>query len=170
MKKLLAAAVLLGAFMATPVMAKEGLYIGGFFPTTTISGNAGGGSSKTGVGLRLGNGYNKYFSVEGNYSSVDTLTGYAVDVKINFPLTTLDTAQIMSIEPYAILGYDYFEMGSSTKIKSNGVQYGVGVELYIFRELSVNGGWTKSAASFDTTPKLDGTITTIDLGVIYHFL
>lgn len=167
MKKILAAAVLFGAFMATPVMAKEGMYLGGFLPTSAITGDAGGGSSKMGWGVRVGKGYNKYFSVEGNYSSVNDLTGYAVDAKINFPLTTLDSAQIMSVEPYVILGYDYFELGS---LKSNGVQYGIGCEVYLFREMSVNAGWTRSPVSFDTSPKSDGAITTVDFGVIYHFL
>ncbi len=175
MKKYLLLSVVALMVVASPVMAKEGFYIGAFIPTTTISGNAGTGiDSGNGWGLRVGNGFSRYFAIEGNYSttkhgSVD-LKGLAVDLKLNFPLTTLDSAQIMSVEPYAILGYGYYELEKPTTEKSNGMQYGFGVELYLFRELSVNVGWTKSVVSWDTPPKADGDIKTFDIGLIYHFI
>jgi len=175
MKKLLVLAVLLVVFVASPVMAKEGFYLGAFIPTNTISGDAGNGtSSGKGWGIRAGVGSNRYLAFEGNYSttshdSVD-LKGLAVDLKLSFPLTTLDSSQVMSIEPYAIIGYAHYEIGDSTTFKSDGMQYGFGIELYLFRELSVNAGWTKSAVSFDTSPKTDGSVKTLDIGLIYHFI
>jgi len=175
MKKLLVLAVLLMVFVASPVMAKEGFYLGAFIPNNTISGDAGAGtSSGSGWGLRVGNGLNRYLAIEGNYSttshdSVD-LKGLAVDLKLNFPLTTLDSAQVMSLEPYILIGYTHYEIGDSTTFKSDGLQYGIGIELYLFKELSVNVGLTKSAVSFDTSPKLDGTVKTLDIGLIYHFI
>jgi len=171
MKKCIVVAVLLAAFIATPAFAKEGYYLGLYVPTCSITGDAGSGtSSESGWGLRLGNGFNRYFSFEGNYAKVKDLKNYAVDFKLNFPLTTLDSAQIMSLEPYALIGYDYSELGSSTTVKANGLQFGFGIELYLFKELSVNAGWTKSKITLDTTPKVDGDINTIDLGLIYHFI
>lgn len=169
MKRYLLSAVVVYVALVSQVMAKEGLYAGLFIPTSSISGGGLSGTN-TGWGLRVGNGFNRYFAIEGNKTAVPDLNGYALDLKINFPLTTLDSAQIMSLEPYALVGYDYFELNESSKLKGSGIQYGVGIELYLFRELSVNAGWTKSAASFDSTPKTDGTITTIDFGVLYHFI
>jgi hypothetical protein len=175
MKKHFLSAVVVLLLVASPVMAKEGFYAGAFMPTTTISKDAafGLGSGK-GWGLRVGNGFSRYIAIEINYSatkhdSVD-LKGLAGDLKLNFPLTTLDRAQIMSVEPYVVLGYAHYELGKTSAVKSDGAQYGFGIELYLFRELSVNAGWTKSLISWDTTPKRDGDIKTVDVGLIYHFL
>jgi hypothetical protein len=160
---------------ASPVMAKEGFYLGLFYPTEAISGDAGrGANSGGGWGVRLGSGFNRYLSLEGHYSSTShnsaDLNGLAADLKLNFPLTSLDTDQIMTVEPYIIIGYGHYEFGKSSKVKSDGVQYGFGVELYLFRELSVQAGWTKTSVSFDSTPKSEGDVKTLDLGLIYHFI
>lgn len=181
MKKslLLTAAVLV--LMVSPVMAKEGFYIGAFVPTNTISGDAGKNvDSGTGWGLRAGMGLNRYAAIEANYSrtkhditggSSADLTGLAADLKLNFPLTSLDSAQIMSLEPYLLLGYGHYERSNSSTVKSDGGQWGFGIELYLFRELSVHAGWTKTSVSFDTTPnKSDGAVKTVDFGLIYHFM
>ena len=181
MKKLalLVAAVFL--IIASPVMAKEGFYIGVYMPTATISGVAGTGiDSGNGLGFRAGMGLNRYLAIEGTYEKTShdailgttaDLKGAAANVKLNFPLTTLDSRQIMSVEPYAKFGYGSYELslpGSSGK--SNGTQYGIGIELYLFRELSINAGWTKTKVDFDFTPKESGDIKTIDIGLMYHFL
>ncbi len=176
---LLAAAVL--ALMVSPVMAKEGFYLGAFIPTNTISGDAGTDvDSGTGWGLRAGMGFNRYVALEANYSatshdvtggpSVD-LTGLSADLKLNFPLTSLDNAQIMTVEPYLLFGYGHYEIDTAVSTaKSDGGQWGFGVELYLFRELSVHAGWTKTTVSFDTPSKSDGAVKTVDFGVIYHFM
>lgn len=176
MKKYFASVVVALVLAAAPVMAKEGFYAGVFMPTTSFSGDAGSGvSSGNGWGVRVGSGFSRYFAIEGNYSttthdSVD-LKGLAADLKLNFPLTTLDSAQVMSLEPYILLGYAHYERGNSTTWKSDGAQYGFGIELYLFKELSVNAGWTRSAISWDTTPReTDGNATTVDFGILYHFI
>lgn len=175
MKKYFFSAVVALLLSASPVMAKEGFYAGVFMPTDSISGNADFGlSSGNGWGVRVGTGFNRYFAIEGNYSATKldsiNLKGLAADLKLNFPLTTLDSAQVMSVEPYILFGYAHYELGDSAPVKSDGTQYGFGIELYLFRELSVNVGWKKSAISWDTTPKRDGDIKTVDVGLIYHFL
>jgi hypothetical protein len=179
MKKSLLLAVALLALMVSPVMAKEGFYVGAFMPTNTISGDAGRNvDSGTGWGLRAGLGFNRYVAIEANYSKTNhdisggssaDLKGLAADVKFNFPLTSLDSAQVMSLEPYILLGYGHYEVSQTTTSKSDGGQWGFGIELYLFRELSVHAGWTKTSVSFDTTPKSDGSVKTVDLGLIYHF-
>jgi hypothetical protein len=176
MKKGLLLALAVCLLSAAPVMAKEGFYAGVFMPTETISGDAGSGtSSGTGWGIRVGEGFNRYFAIEGHYSttkhdSID-LKSLAGDLKLNFPLTSLDSAQVMTVEPYLMLGYAHYESSAASTPKSDGVQYGLGVELYLFKELSVHAGWTKSPVKFKVgSSNLDGDVKTVDFGLIYHFI
>jgi len=174
-RALLLVAVLL--LIASPVMAKEGFYLGAFYPAETISGDAGAGtSSGGGWGVRVGEGFNKYLSIEGRYSDTKHdvtggtsahLKGLAGDLKLNFPLTSLDSAQVMTVEPYIMGGYAHYESSVSGTPKSDGFQYGIGIELYLFRELSVQAGWTDSKVKFQGN---SGDVKTVDFGFIYHFI
>ena len=172
MKK--AALLVVAAFLlvASPVIAKEGFYLGGFYPTETISGAAGTGtSSGGGWGVRVGEGFNRYLSIEGRYSDTSHdsihLKGLAGDLKLNFPLTSLDRAEVMTVEPYIMGGYVHYEASDSGTFKSDGLQYGIGIELYLFRELSVQAGWTDSKVKFEGA---SGDVKTVDVGLIYHFI
>lgn len=172
MKKVgfLVVAVLL--LVASPVIAKEGFYLGAFYPTETISGDAGTGtSSGGGWGVRAGEGFNRYLSIEGRYSDTKHdsahLKGLAGDLKLNFPLTSLDSAQVMTVEPYLMGGYAHYEVSGSGTPKSDGFQYGIGIELYLFRELSIQAGWTDSKVKFEGA---SGDVKTVDFGFIYHFI
>jgi len=180
MKKSLFMAVAVMVLMVSPVMAKEGFYLGAFVPTNTLSGDAGDGvNSGTGWGVRAGVGFNRYIAIETNYSRTKhdvtgspsfDLKGLAADLKLNFPLTTLDSAQVMSLEPYLMVGYGHYEATDSIGThKSDGGQWGFGIELYLFRELSVHAGWTKTKVSFDPAPETEGSVKTVDVGLIYHF-
>ena len=120
---------------------------------------------------------NRYFAVEGSYETAEQdvdgggsydLKGLAVDLKVNFPLTTLDSNNIMSLEPFIRLGFADYELSSSgSSTSGNGMRFGVGIELYLFKELSVSGGWTRTTASFDDE---DARVKIIDLGLNYHFM
>ena len=57
-----------------------------------------------------------------------------------------------------------------SRTDGNGFRFGIGIEQYLFRELSVNIGYTSTSVTFDTNPDRDGTIRVIDIGLIYHFL
>lgn len=166
--------------LATPVMAKEGLYIGAYIvPTAKISGvsNLDTGS---GYGFRAGVGFNRYFALESSIEMTDhdigtstvDVTGIAVDAKVNFPLTTLDSRNIMSLEPYIRLGFGVseleFENGSSAD--GSGARFGFGIELYLFQELSVNAGWTNTSVSYDGSIGKDSDVRTFDIGLSYHFM
>lgn len=177
MKKFFLWAVAAIMFTATPVLAKEGGYIGAYLlPTVKISGIS--VDDGSGYGFRAGLGFNRYLSIEGSLEMAEhdvtgggtaDLTGLAVDAKINFPLTSLDNYNVMTLEPYIRLGYGVnYELkngGSSTD--GSGSRFGVGIELYLFRELSVNTGWTSTDVSFDNT---DADVRTFDVGVNYHFM
>jgi opacity protein-like surface antigen len=177
MKKALITMVLAMTLIATPAMAKEGFFIGAYvMPSVTIQGDDG-----SGYGFRAGLGFNKYFSIQGQIekSELDAtgggtldLNGLAVDLRINFPLTTLDRAKVMSFEPYVQFGYglNYEVKWNGGSSEGNGPRIGFGIEQYLFRELSVNIGYTSTEISFDEPVNEDVRIRTIDIGLTYHFL
>jgi len=180
MKRWILLLVLVAAVGATPVSAKEGTYIGLYFPKTDIAGEAGTGlDSGSGWGGRIGVGFGRYAAIEANYTSTShdvtgggsvDMKGVAVDFKLHFPLTSLDSAKVMTLEPYALIGYGMYDLGSPISASGSGLQLGVGIELYLFRELSINAGYTRTKVTFDTTPEADGTIRQLDFGVMYHFI
>jgi len=160
-------------------------------PTETISGDAGTGvNSGNGWGLLGGYGFNRYVAIEANYgrtkheeesmlygmrytqpANLNSWSGYA---KLNFPLTTLDRAQVMSVEPYLKAGVGHYEKaagGYSNAVKSDGLQYGIGLEVYLFKELSVEADWTTTKVKFNSNDvDMKGDVRTIDVGVVYHFI
>ena len=184
MKRILIGVVLAMVLVAAPVMAKEGFFLGAsLIPSVDISGDAGKGlDSGSGYAFRLGLGFGKYFSLEGVLERMQMdvtgggkmdLDGVGVNARLNFPLTTLDSAKVMSFEPYILAGYAMYDAKAQggTSNSGNGFRMGIGIEQYLFKELSINLGYTSTSVSFDTKPKnLDGTIRVIDFGLIYHFL
>ena len=183
MKKVLVLMVLMLTLIAVPAVAKEGFFIGAsLIPSVDISGDAGNGlNDGSGYGFRVGLGFNKYFSIEGVLERMEMdisgggtmdLDGIAVNARLNFPLTTLDSAKVMSFEPYVLAGYGMYEAKSpdGQSNDGNGFRLGIGIEQYLFKELSVNIGYTSTSVTFDTNPDRDGTIRVIDIGLIYHFL
>lgn len=179
MKKVIFSIVAALVLMVSPAFAKEGLYIGAYFvPSAEISG-IGGVDTGTGYGFRAGMGIGRYFSVEGSYETTEhdisggtlDMTGLAVDAKVNFPLTSLDSGNVMTLEPYVRLGYgiDYEVETDGFKDSGGGLRIGVGIELYLFRELSINGGWTRTEVSFDDS-SIDGAVRVFDVGLNYHFM
>ncbi|MEK6743769.1 MAG: porin family protein [Nitrospirota bacterium] len=182
MKKVFVLMVLMLTLLAAPAMAKEGFFIGAsLIPSVDISGDAGNGlNDGSGYGFRLGLGFSKYFSIEGvlERTKLDwtgggkmDMDGVAVNARLNFPLTTLDSAKVMSFEPYVLAGYGRYEVTSGGQSNDgSGFRLGIGIEQYLFKELSVNVGYTSTSVTFNTNPEMDGTIRVIDIGLIYHFL
>ncbi|OGW34798.1 MAG: hypothetical protein A2010_01315 [Nitrospirae bacterium GWD2_57_9] len=165
MKRFILVAVVGMMLLASPVIAKEGLYVGAYvLPSIDVSEDSG-----DGYGFRAGFGVNRYFAVEGSYEKGDLdksgdFTGMALDLKVNFPLTSLDRNNVMSLEPFVRLGYAEYEDDADNS--GSGPHFGIGIELYLFQELSVSAGWSRTVADFDGN---DERIKVIDLGLNYHF-
>lgn len=179
MNKVILTAIAVCLLFAAPVSAKEGFYLGLFYPSESISGDAGNGvSSGGGWGFRAGMGFNRYIALEGHYSTTShdipggtgDLKCLAGDLKLNFPLTSLDSARVMTLEPYIMAGYAHYEFSNSETVKSDGFQYGIGIELYLFRELSVQAGWTDTRVEFKDGVSAKGDVKTVDFGLTYHFI
>jgi hypothetical protein len=174
-KKFILSAATACMLIATPALAKDGLYLGLYVPFDSFSGDVA-LDSGNGLGLRGGIGFGRYFSIEGTLfrSDVDVkgtnqtadFKGGTIDAKLHFPLSG------SHMEPYIMLGIGSYKIENSTTIKGNGGQLGFGVDFYMFPELSFNAGFTSTAITFDegTPGDLDATVRTFDFGLIYHFL
>ncbi len=188
MKKLLFLAILALMLIASPAMAREGFYLGGYIPINSISGSSSDLNGDdfinsldtgAGLGLRLGYGFNRYFAIQGSIfvtrhnssftGITEDFTGAELDAKINFPLTG------QNFEPYVLLGVGSYELGDSFgSFKGVGTQAGVGIDFYLSPELSLNTGVTWTRITFDSNDfgvpaDVDANVTTVDIGLTYHF-
>jgi hypothetical protein len=177
MKRSWIIAVLLLFLIASPAVAKEGLYIGGFVFYDTISGDSSyvdDIDDGLGLGLRAGIGFNRYLALEGSLSrshnsdiggdgNIDAAT---VDLKLNFPLTGTDVA------PYLMLGVGRYNVGDD-RLKGEGWNFGIGIDYYLRPEVSLNFGFTWDTITFDSgslhAQDVDSDIKVIDVGIAYHF-
>lgn len=161
---------------SSPAAAKEGFYTGAFIPFDSLSGDIKGVDSGSGLGVRIGYGLNKYLALEGsafitrhdiNGGGNTYFNGKTIDLKLDLPLTG------SNLEPYFLIGVGAYELkGGGFFFSGSGTQYGLGLDIYMFPELSFNAGLTWRNITFatgfpgDTTEK----VTTFDIGLTYHFL
>lgn len=165
-------AVLIG-LMYAPVQAREGLYLGALVPKVSWSGDIQGLDSGTGFGVRGGIGLGRYLAVEGTLFQTSHDAGTsptwdyrssAVDLLILFPLSG------SGAEPYLRGGLGLYELKNGpSSYTGDGNQFGIGLNFYLFPELSLNAGYTRTRVTFDegTSPK--ATARTIEVGIAYHF-
>ncbi len=181
MKKVLLLAVASCLLFAAPAFAKSGFYLGANMLFNDISGEINTPEtmdSGNGLGLRAGFGLNRYLAIEGGIwktkhdstvaggTSVDLKAG-TLDVKLNFPLSG------SNIEPYLLVGMgNYTAEDSTTSVDGKGTQFGIGMDIYLFPELSFNAGLTWRKITFDmpSGPDQDGKVTSLDFGITYHFI
>ncbi len=176
MKKILVLAVLAFALVASPSMAKEGFYLGAYIPYNHFSGDISGLDDGGGLGARAGIGFNRYLALEGSIfktkhdvsgGGTDDFKGGTLDLKLNFPLTGSNA------EPYVLVGIGRYRLeDSGLDIKGGGAQFGIGLDLYVAPELSLNAGLTWRKITFDsgTPADIDANVRTFDIGIAYHFL
>ncbi len=68
-------------------------------------------------------------------------------------------------------GHGHYEISPPGKtFKSDGFQYGIGIELCLFRELSVQAGWTDTRVDFKDETSVKGEVKAVDFGLICHFI
>jgi hypothetical protein len=174
---ILAAALLL--FVALPAAAKDGFSIGINTLFNEISSDVNSpewADSGNGLGLRGGFGLNRYLSIEAAIwktkhdirstgATADLKAGTA-DLKLTIPLPG------SQIEPYLFAGYGKYtlEQGSISE-DGTGWRIGIGMEIYLFPEISFNVGLTRNDPTFKHSGSdVDGRITTLDFGFTYHFI
>lgn len=179
MKKILIVMVLAMTLMAAPAMAKEGFYLGVNVLFNEVSGDVNSPEwldSGNGLGLRGGVGLNRYLAIEAGLwktkhdmkfsaESVDLKAG-TLDLKLNLPLSG------SQIEPYLLVGLGSYELElAGATNDGNGVRLGIGMDIYLFPELSFNVGLTRNNVTFDDGgADVDGKVTTLDFGLSYHFI
>ncbi|MHB8844184.1 MAG: outer membrane beta-barrel protein [Nitrospirota bacterium] len=179
MKKALIAVALAMTLMAAPAMAKEGFYLGVNVLFNEVSGDVNSPEwmdSGNGLGLRGGFGLNRYLAIEAGlwktkhdmkYSaeSVDLKAG-TLDLKLNLPLSG------SQIEPYILVGVGSYELEQSAATEDGtGMRFGIGMDIYLFPELSFNVGLTRNNVTFEhNNVDVDGKVQTLDFGFSYHFI
>ncbi len=166
-------------FIAAPAAAKDGFSLGVNELFNDISGDINSPelvNSGNGLGLRGGFGLNRYLSVEAglwktkhdmkNGGTTADLKAGTVDLKINFPLRG------SQIEPYLLVGYGSYTLeNNGISEDGKGTRFGIGLDIYLFPELSFNVGLTRNNVTFThNNNDVDGKITTLDFGITYHFI
>lgn len=178
MKKSIILAMLAVILFATPVMAKEGFYIGVNLLFNDFSGDVNNLDSGNGLGLRGGFGLNRYLAFEAaifktdhdvtNGSGTADFKGMTIDAKLSFPLSG------SHIAPYLSGGVGSYKLEYPARtLDSKGLagQLGIGIDIYLFPELNFNVGLSRRDITFDASPgDVDAKVTTLDFGIAYHFL
>jgi hypothetical protein len=174
---ILTAALLL--VIAASAAAKEGFYLGLNMLFSDVSGEVNSPEwldSGSGLGLHGGFGFNRYFSIEAAIGKTkhDRISGgetvdlkeSTLDLKINFPLRG------SHVEPYLLIGYGIFDLEfAGTSERGNGERLGIGMDVYLFPDISFNVGMTRSNPTFKyNNVNVDGKIRTLDFGISYHFI
>jgi len=166
---------------ASSAAAKEGFSLGVNVLFNEISGDITTGTTieaGNGLGLRGGYGLNRYLAFELGLFSTDhdftqggvkesfDLKGGTIDAKLSFPLSG------SHIEPYLQAGVGKYTIeGNGYSHDGTGGQIGIGIDIYLFPELSFNVGIMRRNITFD----VDGTdtkakVNTLDFGITYHFI
>jgi len=179
MKKVILLWVLALAVIATPATAKEGFYLGVNVLFNDISGEYNSPEwmdSGNGLGLRAGIGLNRYLAFEAGLWKTDhdmkfgtgsaDLTGATIDAKLNLPLSG------SQIEPYIQAGVGSYEVSQNGFSEDGkGGQLGIGMDIYLFPELSFNVGLMRRNITFEhNNNDIKAKVTTLDFGFTYHFI
>ncbi len=179
MKRTLVLIALALTLIATPASAKEGFYLGINMLFNDISGEVNSpewADNGNGLGLRGGYGLNRYLAIEVGIwktkhdmkyggTTADLKAG-TIDLKINFPLTG------SHIEPYLLAGVGTYTIeNNGISEDGNGGRIGIGMDIYLFPELSFNVGLTRNNVTFKhNNVDVDGKVQTLDFGISYHFI
>ncbi len=175
---LFAVLTLMASAAAAPVQAREGFFLGADLLFNDIGGDIRNLNRGNGLGLHAGYGLNRYLSFEaGAFKSGHDMTngggtayfmGGTIDAKLNFPLTG------SHMEPFIFGGVGRYKIDYPLQtIEGNGGQLGVGVDIYFFPELNMSVGLSRRNINFDATaysPGQKAKVTTLDIGLTYHFI
>ena len=165
--------------VALPAVAKDGFYIGIDMLFNDISGDINAPEnieSGNGLGLHGGYGLNQNLAIEAGIWKTKHSNKYAghaadlkagtIDLKVNYPLVD------SHIEPYILFGagvYTIEQKGFS--MEGKGGRAGIGMDIYLVPDISVNVGFTRSNVTFKhNSVDIDGRITTMNFGLTYHFI
>jgi len=178
MKKAVLLLLLMVAVAASQAQAKEGFYLGANLLFNNIGGDINDLKYGNGLGLHAGYGLNRYLAFEAGVfktgNDIKSVGGTAwfkggtIDAKLTFPLTG------SHMEPYIFGGVGWYKIAYPVQtIEGYGGQLGVGVDIYLFPELNLSVGLSRRNINFDATsvfPEKKAKVTTLDIGLTYHFI
>jgi opacity protein-like surface antigen len=180
MKKILVMGALALALVASPAMAKEGLYLGGGLVINSITGDdldmydAGGG-----LNLRFGYNFGQVALEADLMGSGHTADGYedasfggfSINLRVYFSPDENPT------QPYFLAGIGGygFEFDNGDEFSGGGFNLGFGLEHYLNTNLALDFQAVYRFIEYDEfngypiAPEYDGDVFTLAFGLNYHF-
>jgi opacity protein-like surface antigen len=180
MKKILILAVLALALAASPVTAREGLYMGAGLVVNSLVGNdVDAYDAGTGLGLRLGYNFGQV-ALEGNLVASDHTTNMGAEA--TFGGFSLDLRVFLSqdqnpAQPYFLVGLGGYslEVNNWFDYAGGGFNLGMGMEYYLDTNLAFDVSGIYRFIGYDELngwplpQELDGDTFTLAFGMNYHF-
>jgi Outer membrane protein beta-barrel domain len=188
MKKLLLFAVLAVVFIATPVMAKEGPYMGvGLTYVNIVSGDPYFDTIDPATGLELRVGYNMgSIAIEGNFigsTHPDSFPGYSdgdfsgasVDLRISFSQEQ-DPTQVYLLAGLGAYSFEQSGGGFNYEFTGTGVNLGVGFEHFFNQQVAFDLRGVYRVITYDEeingvlwATGIDGDTFTMSAALNLHF-
>jgi opacity protein-like surface antigen len=177
MTRVIMSVILFVTFLAGPAAAREGFYLGAFYPRNSIAKDIEGLERGDGLGVRAGLGTGEHFAMELAFFETDHAVGAAeewkfkggtFDLKVFMPITG-----ITNVEPFITGGIGKYSLDTPTGVYRgnvdqiyrytesdgtvhdwktsffNGYQFGAGANIFISPELSVDLGYVVRKMYFD---------------------
>lgn len=169
--------VLARALVASPAMAKEGLYPGGGLVINNIVGDdVNVYNSAGGLGLRIGCNFGQV-ALEGNLVSSDhtadpgyadaTFSGFSLDLRVFF------SQDQNPARPYFLVGVGgyHLDVDNGNDIDGSGFNMGLGMEYYLNANLALDAAGIYRFIEYDAVngvpifPEADGDTFTLAVGL-----
>jgi len=162
--------MLVTAMMAATAEAKEGFSLGAEMVFVDIGGTVNTGysiSGGDGAGVTAGYGIGRYIAIEATIQSTKhavtdgrqvELTAGLIGVKALLPRAN------SHIEPYLLLGIGRYILDTR---RGDGWRCGAGMEIRLVPAFSFTIGIARHFIDLDPAPS--GDVTSMDIGVVYHF-
>jgi hypothetical protein len=170
---LLPLALLFTLMIAATAEAKEGFYLGAEMVFLDIGGTVDSGgtiSSGDGAGVTAGYGISRNFAFEASFQSTQhtvtdgrnvDLTAGLIGVKASIQLKE------SHIEPYLVLGIGKYSLDTR---RGDGWRCGAGLDIQLVPAFSFTIGIARHFIDLDPAPKVSGDVTSMNIGIAYHFL
>ena len=169
---LLLTILLLTVMPADAAEAQEGFYLGAEMVFVDIGGTVNPGdtiASGDGAGITAGYGISRNFSIEAGYQK----TAHSVSDGRMIDLTVGSVGLKASLqlagsyfEPFLVVGIGKYTLDAR---RGDGWRCGAGVDISLSPAFTLTMGLSRHFIDLDPAPKVSGDITSMEIGIDYHF-
>jgi hypothetical protein len=159
--------------IAAMAEAKEGFYLGAEMVFVDIGGTVNPGdtiASGDGAGVVAGYGIGRYVAFEASVQkTVHPVSGGG---QTNFKAGMIGVKALLplaesNLEPFIALGVGKYSLDTR---KGDGWWFGAGLDIRLSHSFSLTVGATRHFMDLDPAAKVSGDVTSMDVGIAYHFL